>query len=134
MRCDLLTPAVNKKDEAIVLEQMFLMCDDDLKMFFSQLPEGCKVTCVTDCCHSGSMLDGEEVMIEGAKDDYSSGSTGTSAGLLSVLGGCREVEEIEEMSANRSLPIGTIANILSGNLGKPGKCATTGVMRDVARN
>lgn len=44
----------DSKDEAIVLEQMFLMADDDLKMFFSQLPQGCKVTCVTDCCHSVS--------------------------------------------------------------------------------
>lgn len=108
------------KDEAIVLEQMFLMCDDDLKMFFAQLPDGCRVTCVTDCCHSGSMLDGDEVAIEGSKDSYSSNNSGTSSSLLSILGGTRDIEEIEEMSTNRSLPIDTIASVLSGKVGKPG--------------
>ena len=105
------------KDEAIVLEQMFLMADDDLKMFFSQLPPGCKVTAQTDCCHSGSMLDGDQVIIEGAKDEDSEESSGTSAGLLSILGGTRDVD-LEEISVSRSLPIDTIASILSGNLGK----------------
>lgn len=84
-------------------------------MFFSKLPVGCKVTCVTDCCHSGSMLDGEEVAIEGAKDSASVRPTAESASLLSILGGMREVDEI---STARSLPIDTIANILGGKLGK----------------
>lgn len=109
------------KDEAIVLEQMFLMADDDLKMFFCRLPVGCKVTCCTDCCHSGSMLDGEEVSIEGAKDEDSAHSSGTSDGLLSILGGSRDVDvdiDIEDISTSRSLPIDTIASILSNNLGK----------------
>lgn len=84
-------------------------------MFFGKLPEGCKATVITDCCHSGSMLDGEEVAIEGAKDSASIKPTEESSSLLSVLGGTRAVE----VSTDRSLPIGTIANILGGQLGKP---------------
>eukprot|EP00171_Calliarthron_tuberculosum_P003988 IDg3988t1 len=105
----------DSKDEAIVLEQMYLMADDDLKMFFSRLPFGTRVTCVTDCCHSGSMLDGEEVAIEGAKDSSSARPTAESDTLVSILGGARDLEEI---STSRSLPIGTVAQILSGKLGK----------------
>lgn len=97
-------------DEAICLEELFLMADDDLKQFFSLLPEGAHATVVMDCCHSGSMLDGTEVVIEGAKDEYSETPHEESASLLSVLGGSREV-------VNRSLPISTIAQVMSGKLG-----------------
>jgi Caspase domain len=47
----------DSKDEAIVLEGMFLVSDDDFKQFFSKLPEGCQATVITDCCHSGGMLE-----------------------------------------------------------------------------
>lgn len=103
------------KDEAIVLENMYLMCDDDLKQFFSLLPTGCRTTCITDCCHSGSMLDGENVTIQGAKDDASAAPHAESDSLLTILGGTRDVGEISE---NRALPIGTIASVLSNTLGK----------------
>ena len=39
------------KDEALVLSEMFLLADDDLKQFFSAVPEGTRVTVTTDCCH-----------------------------------------------------------------------------------
>lgn len=38
-------------DEALVLSEMFLLADDDLKQFFSNVPEGTRVTVTTDCCH-----------------------------------------------------------------------------------
>lgn len=100
-------------DEAICLEELFLMADDDLKQFFSQLPEGARATVVMDCCHSGSMLDGTEVMIEGAKDSDSATPHAESDSLLGVLGGSRDVSE------NRSLPIGTICDVMSQKLGQP---------------
>jgi len=123
------------KDEAIVLEQMFLMADDDLKMFFEKIPVGTKVTCVTDCCHSGSMLDGDEVAIEGAKDEDSEEQSGTSAALAGILGGLgagdRDIDveglELDEISTSRSLPIGTIASILSGKTGKDVPATGNGV-------
>lgn len=36
------------KDEAICLENLFLYADDDFKMHFTKLPEGCQATVVTD--------------------------------------------------------------------------------------
>lgn len=98
-------------DEAICLEELFLMADDDLKQFFSQLPEGVRATVVMDCCHSGSMLDGTEVVIEGAKDAASEHQEAESSSLLGILGGSRDLSE------NRSLPISTIAQVMSGKLG-----------------
>eukprot|EP00177_Eucheuma_denticulatum_P004689 GFKZ01008516.1.p1 GENE.GFKZ01008516.1~~GFKZ01008516.1.p1 ORF type:complete len:494 (+),score=74.78 GFKZ01008516.1:278-1759(+) len=109
-------------DEAICLEELFLMADDDLKQFFSQLPEGVRATVVMDCCHSGSMLDGTEVAIEGAKDGDSAAPHQESDELLSVLGGSREVEHV-----NRSLPLSTIAQVMSGQLGQTVEPTGSGV-------
>ena len=108
-------------DEAICLEELFLMADDDLKQYFSELPEGVKATVVMDCCHSGSMLDGTEVTIEGAKDSASAAPQEESDSLLSVLGGSRDV------AANRSLPISTICNVMSSKLGQPVSPTGSGV-------
>lgn len=105
---------IDNLDEAICLEELFLMADDDLKQFFAKLPEGIRATVVMDCCHSGSMLDGTEVAIEGAKDEDSEEQHGESESLLSILGGSRDVAE----SANRSLPISTICDVMSSKLGR----------------
>jgi hypothetical protein len=45
------------KEEAIVLSDMFLMVDDDIQQFFCKIPIGCQATFVSDCCHSGGMLE-----------------------------------------------------------------------------
>ena len=60
------------------------------------------------------MLDGKEVAIEGAKDEYSQEPDQESSSLLSILGGSRAAD----VSENRSLPIGTICNVLGGKLGQ----------------
>lgn len=101
-------------DEAIALEELFLMADDDLKQFFCKLPEGARATVIMDCCHSGSMLDGKDVMIEGAKDEDSEEQLAESDQLVSVLGGSRADESDAE---NRSLPLSTICNVMSQRLG-----------------
>lgn len=100
-------------DEAIVLEEMFLMADDDLKQYFAMLPSGVHATVVTDCCHSGTMLDGTEVQIEGAKDEYSAEAHAESDALLETLGGSRGVD----VSASRFLPLDIVCNVMSQKTG-----------------
>lgn len=99
----------DRKDEAICLEGMFLMVDDDLKEYFSNIPDGVNVTVVMDCCHSGSMLDGELIAIDGEKGGGSSNEE-VSDTLLAILGGTRS-------DTPRSLPIETVLHILSGHAG-----------------
>jgi Caspase domain len=44
-------------EEAIVLSDMFLMVDDDIQQFFCKIPIGCQATFISDCCHSGGLLE-----------------------------------------------------------------------------
>lgn len=119
---------VDNLDEAICLEELFLMADDDLKQYFSQLPEGVRATVVMDCCHSGSMLDGTKVAIEGAKDEDSAAPQEESDSLLSALGGSREAEHV-----NRSLPISVIADVMSGKLGHDVQPTGSGIQGAMAQ-
>ena len=57
----------DKKDEAIVPTDLNIITDDDLRAIFEKIPEGVKFTMVSDCCHSGSMLDHPEQQISGDK-------------------------------------------------------------------
>ena len=45
------------------------MQDDDLRAIVRHLNPGAKFTMISDCCHSGGMLDHEQVVIEGDKKD-----------------------------------------------------------------
>lgn len=85
--------------------------DDELHRIIVQpLPEGCKLTCVFDCCHSGTILDlpyiykpGQGGQVQHTKMDFSSlskealrhannyrsgGQTPTSAEIQSLFAGC----------------------------------------------
>ncbi|XP_062017221.1 metacaspase-6-like [Rosa rugosa] len=44
-------------DECIVPTDMNLITDDDFRDFVDELPEGCKLTIVSDSCHSGGLID-----------------------------------------------------------------------------
>jgi hypothetical protein len=56
------------KDEAIVPTDLNIITDDDLREIFGKLPANVRLTFVTDCCHSGSMLDQPVQQISGDKD------------------------------------------------------------------
>jgi hypothetical protein len=55
-------------DEAICPTDMNLICDDDMRAIFAPLPPTVKFTMISDCCHSGSMLDHPVQQISGDKD------------------------------------------------------------------
>ncbi|EEF43545.1 metacaspase-4 [Ricinus communis] len=44
-------------DECIVPCDMNLITDDDFRDFVDQIPEGCRITVVSDSCHSGGLID-----------------------------------------------------------------------------
>ncbi|KAK1867724.1 hypothetical protein I4F81_010227 [Pyropia yezoensis] len=121
-------PEDDRKDEAICPTDMSLIVDDDLRAIVSTIPDGCRLTLVTDCCHSGSMLDHSEVAIEGEKDGNSKASLlEESASLMSLLtGGTREVGGVDVK--NRALPITDVASLLTQITGRsvqPGNIRST---------
>ncbi|CAL1409343.1 unnamed protein product [Linum trigynum] len=44
-------------DECIVPCDMNLITDDDFREFVDKVPEGCRITIVSDSCHSGGLID-----------------------------------------------------------------------------
>ncbi|KAH7565842.1 hypothetical protein ACOSP7_027815 [Xanthoceras sorbifolium] len=44
-------------DECIVPCDMNLITDDDFREYVDQVPEGCRITVVSDSCHSGGLID-----------------------------------------------------------------------------
>ncbi|KAI4333251.1 hypothetical protein L6164_018084 [Bauhinia variegata] len=44
-------------DECIVPCDMNLITDDDFKEFVDQVPRGCRITIISDSCHSGGLID-----------------------------------------------------------------------------
>lgn len=100
------------KDEVLCCAGLFLYADDDLKQHISQLPEGTRATVITDCCHSGGMLDHEPVNLAIGGDKADDGGTREAT--------CPE-------SQARSLPVSTIASFLSSQLGKPVEPTRSGI-------
>ncbi|KAH7536675.1 hypothetical protein FEM48_Zijuj03G0009600 [Ziziphus jujuba var. spinosa] len=57
-------------DECIVPCDMNLITDDDFRDFVDQVPEGCRITIVSDSCHSGGLIDETKEQIgESTKND-----------------------------------------------------------------
>ncbi|KGN46707.1 metacaspase-5 [Cucumis sativus] len=50
-------------DECIVPSDMNLITDDDFRQLVDQVPEGCRLTIVSDSCHSGGLIDDAEEQI-----------------------------------------------------------------------
>ncbi|KAM1917168.1 hypothetical protein ACFX13_036803 [Malus domestica] len=67
-------------DECIVPTDMNLITDDDFRGFVDQLPAGCRLTIVSDSCHSGGLIDeaieqiGESTKGQDRKRESGSGS------------------------------------------------------------
>eukprot|EP00898_Chlorokybus_atmophyticus_P006574 jgi/Chlat1/6918/Chrsp52S06592 len=104
---------IDGKDEAIVPTDMNVIVDDDLRTIFMPLSPGVHLTIVTDCCHSGGMLDHAEIVISGDKGGAKASSgTDMMSVLLGSLGGR------DYMPKNRSLDVASLANILTARTGQ----------------
>lgn len=107
----------DKKDEAICPTDMNLIVDDDLKAIVSKLPDGVDFTFISDCCHSGSMLDHSAVEISGPKAGGGA-QLPEPASLTALLGGSRDIDPSEIGVKSRELPVNTLTEILSEKLGR----------------
>jgi len=103
------------KNEALCPTDMNLIVDDDLRDIFNALPTTVQLTVVTDCCHSGGMLDHEAIIIDGDKrDDAASGKRDAPPDFN-----------------NRALPIDDVVEMLKKSLSaKGGKVPDSSNPRD----
>ncbi|KAJ9563243.1 hypothetical protein OSB04_008403 [Centaurea solstitialis] len=75
-------------DECIVPCDMNLITDDDFREIVDQVPHGCRITIVSDSCHSGGLIDeAKEQIGESYKNDNEEQeeSTGSGSGFRSFL-------------------------------------------------
>jgi len=103
------------KDEAICPTDLNVIIDDDLRRILVKLPDGVKFTMVADCCHSGTLLDHSEVQIEGNKDP--SAPEIPDLGSLGALFGFKDLNNRSLEIHNKSLPIGTLMQMLGNQSG-----------------
>eukprot|EP00187_Rhodella_violacea_P005441 CAMPEP_0174902612 /NCGR_PEP_ID=MMETSP0167-20121228/38783_1 /TAXON_ID=38298 /ORGANISM="Rhodella maculata, Strain CCMP736" /LENGTH=338 /DNA_ID=CAMNT_0016144689 /DNA_START=46 /DNA_END=1062 /DNA_ORIENTATION=+ len=86
------------KNEALCPTDMNLIVDDDLRDIFNKLDPSIPLTVITDCCHSGGMLDHKAIQIDGDKSqDVATGDA--------------------PPAKNRALSIQQVAEMLSKQLG-----------------
>ncbi|XP_020589453.1 metacaspase-5-like [Phalaenopsis equestris] len=75
-------------DECIVPCDMNLITDDDFRLFVEGLPEGCRLTIISDSCHSGGLIEntkeqiGESTKRDDDDDDDESGSVFSLSSFL----------------------------------------------------
>ncbi|XP_027356021.1 metacaspase-6-like isoform X2 [Abrus precatorius] len=98
-------------DECIVPSDMNLITDDDFREFVDGVPRDCKLTIVSDSCHSGGLIDGAKEQI---------GESTKGEGHHSGSGSARNIEPSQQHGyvKNRSLPLSTVIDILKQKTGK----------------
>ncbi|KAI5668400.1 hypothetical protein M9H77_18253 [Catharanthus roseus] len=133
-------------DECIVPTDMNLITDDDFRELVDRIPEGCRITIVSDSCHSGGLIDETKEQIgESTKRSHQDQEHGfgfknflhqkvqdafESRGIqIPSLHRHHEEEQEEEASGvqplpgggyvkNKSLPLSTLIDILKQKTGK----------------
>ncbi|XP_073149525.1 metacaspase-4 [Henckelia pumila] len=82
-------------DECIVPCDMNLITDDDFRELVDKVPEGCRITVVSDSCHSGGLIDeAKEQIGESFKANSEGGGSGSGFGFKNFLR--RQVEDAVE--------------------------------------
>ncbi|PIN10208.1 hypothetical protein CDL12_17202 [Handroanthus impetiginosus] len=135
-------------DECIVPTDMNLITDDDFRELVDKVPEGCRITIVSDSCHSGGLIDeAKEQIGESTKKNGEEGN-GSGFGFKNFLRRSvedaiesrgihipselklghhhrqhhQENEEEQEFAGghvkNKSLPLSTLIEILKQKTGK----------------
>ncbi|GMI85162.1 metacaspase 2d, metacaspase 4 [Hibiscus trionum] len=67
-------------DECIVPSDMNLITDDDFRDLVDKVPAGCRITIVSDSCHSGGLIDeAKEQIGESTKDEDSESESGSGS-------------------------------------------------------
>lgn len=108
-------------DECIVPCDMNLINDEDFRALVDKLPSGCRMTIVSDSCHSGGLIEDAKEQI-GHSTESGGGESSAISGLTSLLkgsfGGFGVQAAEQEGLKNKSLPISTLIDILQQKTGK----------------
>lgn len=72
-------------DECIVPTDMNLITDDDFRSFVDKVPEGCRITIVSDSCHSGGLIDEAKEQIGESTRLQQEQESGSGFGFKSFL-------------------------------------------------
>ncbi|CBI24133.3 unnamed protein product, partial [Vitis vinifera] len=113
-------------DECIVPTDMNLITDDDFRSFVDKVPEGCRITIVSDSCHSGGLIDEAKEQIGESTRLQQEQESGSGFGFKSFL---HQTEDVDEGGVDaeygdrgyvksRSLPLSTLIEILKQKTGK----------------
>nr|KYP34924.1 Metacaspase-5 [Cajanus cajan] len=122
-------------DECIVPTDMNLITDDDFRQFVDKVPRGCKITIVSDCCHSGGLIEATKEQIGDSTNDHEAPQNNSPSlfHFTNFLHRNMEQQDQEQeedtIVKNRSLPLSTLTDILKEKSGKediePGKMRHT---------
>ncbi|KAG6486037.1 metacaspase-5-like [Zingiber officinale] len=119
-------------DECIVPCDMNLITDDDFRDFVNKIPVGCKITIVSDSCHSGGLIDEtkEQIGDSTKQDEDSSDSNFSFRSFLKqtvqdAFKGHHHADDdtdrgydANDYIKSRSLPLSTLIDMLKQKTGK----------------
>ncbi|OIW11707.1 hypothetical protein TanjilG_12226 [Lupinus angustifolius] len=114
-------------DECIVPTDMNLITDDDFRAFINKVPRGCKITLVSDSCHSGGLIQAAKEQIGESTRELTQNS-GTGYESRTFIHRSMEDAVVEERHVsvphqfhgyvkNRSLSLQTLVDILKQKTG-----------------